>query len=185
MSKKIKLDDELIENESITEAEDEAVAAEATEEVKEEPKTEAEGPKVGEDFLYERQADKKRTDEYDIAVKTIVFGSLSIVLPMFALILYTLGGYLMAILAAGLGLAFAVIAFKASKSITTLGGSLTAAMSKNGRLLSIIGIAVSAAVLAYVFIGVILSILMIIGLIIFYVIYIIAIIIIAIVSQGM
>ncbi len=151
-------------------------------EAEEEPKADATEEK--DDFLYEGESNEKKTDIYDVAVRALVFGSLSVILPMFALLLYVLGSPLLAIAVGAIALGFAIAGFMTAKKNTALGGSLTAAMAKTGRLVSFIGLAISALVLAYVLIGFILTILAIIGMIIFYVFYFIVVIIIAAVTSG-
>ena len=179
-------DEELDTQETATQAaEAEAEVEEATTEeasAEEAPKETATEEK--DDFLYEGESNEKKTDTYDVAVRALVFGCLSVIFPMFALILYVLGSYLLAIAVGAAALGFAIAGFTAAKKNTALGGSLTAALAKTGRLVSLIGIAISALILAYVLIGLILAILAIIGIIIFYVFYFIIAIIISASTSG-
>lgn len=187
MDERIDIKDEGLDAKELVAEVAEAAEAEEIQTEKETSDTEAHTgdiPDENDDFLYEGESNEKKTDTYDIAVRALVFGSLSVILPMFALLLYVLGSPLLAIAVGAVAIGFAVAGFMWAKKNTALGGSLTAAMAKTGKLVSIIGMAISSVILAYVLIGLILAVLAIIGMIIFYVIYFIVVIVAAVIRSG-
>lgn len=125
---------------------------------------------IADDFLYEGEIDEKASAPYAAAVKSVVLGSLAIVLPLFALLFYTLGSTMIPVILAAVGLIFAIVGLvSAGKGKKALGGTLCEGMAKAGRTVSIIGLIASALILTYIVAMILLSIVVVVLVVAFYV----------------
>ena len=163
MDEKIEIKEEVVETEA---AEPEIEVIEVMEAAEASEDTEAD-----DDFLCGGAENEKLMGDYDTAVRAIVFGALSVVLPLFGLILFVLGSYMLAAAVSVAGLIFGILGFGAAKKTVAFDETLTAGFAKNGRILSIIGLAVSAAVLAYVAVNFIITVIAVAVMLVVYIIY--------------
>lgn len=130
------------------------------------------------EFLYEGDPNEKDTASYEAAVKAVVFGSLSIMLPLFSILFFVFGLNTLAIVVAIVGVMFAIVGrTSAKKCKDALAGSLTEGLAKAGKTVSLIGLIAAVAALAYIVASILLTIILVVLIVVFYVfIYIIAII---------
>ena len=112
-----------------------------------------------EDILY--VSDEKASPLYETAIKAVVFGSLSVILPLIALIIYAVGMGVVSIAVAAVGLVFAVVALRMSgKCRDALEGSLIEGFAKAGRAVSTVGLIIAAVVLTYIVVSMVISLIM-------------------------
>ncbi|MBQ8849592.1 MAG: hypothetical protein IJ011_04595 [Clostridia bacterium] len=122
------------------------------------------------DFLYEGAADTKKSEAYGIAVKSVVLGSVAIVLSMFALLLYMVGGGWIAVAVGITALVLAVVGLKSLKKCgSALVGTLEEGMVKAGRTVSKIGVIIASIVLAYIVICIVIYMIMLAIVVLFYI----------------
>ena len=115
-------------------------------------------------------SDEKTSPLYATAVKSVVFGSLSVILPLFALIFCAVQMGIVAPVVAATGLVFAIVALKMSdKCKNALEGSLVEGLAKAGRTVSIIGLVIAVVALTYIAITIVISIVAMAVFVVFYV----------------
>ena len=103
----------------------------------------------GDDF-YDEFYDEKVDEPYYVAIKSVVFGSLAIVFPLFAWLFAMINRMsFIAFIVSAIGLCFGLIGFVAHKRCSSAPrGSLSQGLARAGRCISIIGLVVSSAVIA-------------------------------------
>lgn len=112
------------------------------------------------DDIYDGYYDEKVDEPYYVAIKSVVFGSLAIIFPLFAWLFSFFNSMsLIAFAVAVTGLIFAFVGLIASvRSASAPRGSLSQGLSRAGRCIGIIGIVVSSVILAVIFISFIIAI---------------------------
>ncbi len=110
--------------------------------------------KAPEDKVIVTTAGKAHTS-YEMALRTMIFGALSIIAPLFALVFMVLQTFAPAFITGVVAIVFAVLAIVAAKKAGATVDERTMDMLKVGKLLGYIGIAISAAVLVWIVIQVI------------------------------
>ena len=112
------------------------------------------------DDFFDGFYDEKVDEPYYVAIKSVVFGALAIVFPMFAWLFAMFNSTsLMAFVVAAAGLFFGVIGFIAQARCSSAPrGSLSQGLARAGRCISLIGLVVASVVIAIIFINFILSI---------------------------
>ena len=123
-----------------------------------------------EDDLYDGYSDEKISEPHTEAVRSVVFGSLSIILPLLAWLISMINSLsFVALGVAVIAVAFAVVGLvSAMKCQMTPKGSLSEGMANVGRLVSIIGLAISSLILIIVFLNLIISLLILIAFLVIY-----------------
>ena len=113
-----------------------------------------------EDDLYDGYYDEKIDEPYYPAVKSVVFGAIAIIFPLFGWLFSLFNSMsLMAFAVAVTGLVFGIVGFIATvKCDSAPRGSLSQGLARAGRCISIIGLAVSGVVLSVIFVKLIISI---------------------------
>ena len=112
------------------------------------------------DDIYDGYYDEKIDEPYYPAVKSVVFGAIAIIFPLFAWLFSLFNSMsLMAFAVAITGLVFGVVGFIATtKCGSAPRGSLSQGLARAGRCISIIGLVVSVVVLSVIFVKLISSI---------------------------
>lgn len=123
---------------------------------------------ANEDILYD--GDDGETDEaYSLAVRSVVFGGLAIILPVLAWVASLFGSALIPLLIAGGGLAFAISSLVCIKKCgKPTRGSYSEGLVKAGKIVGIIGLVLASVVIAYLLLVIIVSVIIIISAISFY-----------------
>lgn len=112
------------------------------------------------DILYDSEMDEKLPEPYTLGVRAVVFGSLSIILPVLAWIIHLMGISLIPVIIAAAAVVLAIVGFiSAKKCVNAPIGTLSEGLAKTGRLVSIIGLVASSLILVYMVISIILTIL--------------------------
>ena len=112
------------------------------------------------DVLYDSYIDEKYREQYAYGVRSVVFGCLSIVLPLLAWIMHLSGISLLPLTVAAAGIVFAAIGWIAALKCKDVPmGSLSEGLAKTGKIVCIIGFALSAFILVNMIISIILTIL--------------------------
>ncbi len=93
---------------------------------------------------------KRRVAPYESALKSIIFGCISIVAPMFSIVIMFLGGYPVSIALSTASIVFAVKAMNAVKKIHAPLDDKSRDMLRVGKTLGIIGTVMSSLALAYI-----------------------------------
>ena len=129
-----------------------------------------------EDDLYDGYSDEKIMEPHTEAVRAVVFGSLSIILPFFVWMISMLNSVSIIGLGVSVGaVALAVIGFiSAMKCQSSPKGSFSEGMANVGRLVSIIGFVISSLILLLVFASFIISIVILIAVLIGYSLFLLA-----------
>ncbi len=122
-----------------------------------------------ENFLYSGETDEKKTEPYDLALRSVVFGSLSIIIALFAWLFSLLGSAIVPLLVAGGALAIAITGFVSAKKCgKLLPGTLSEGMMKTGKIVSIIALIASSVILAYTLAVAIISVVLFVFIVLFY-----------------
>ena len=122
------------------------------------------------DILYDGYIDEKYREQYTHGVRSVVFGSLSIVLPLLAWIIHLSGISLLPLTVAMAGIIFAVIGWIAALKCKNVPmGSLSEGLARTGKIVSIIGIALSVFILVNMIISIILTVLVLVVMVAIYV----------------
>ena len=114
------------------------------------------------DDIYDGYYDEKIDEPYYPAVKSVVFGAIAIIFPLFAWLFSLFNSMsLMAFAVAITGLVFGVVGFVATtKCGSAPRGSLSQGLARAGRCISIIGLVVSVVVLSVIFVNFLISVLL-------------------------
>lgn len=141
-----------------------------TEEYVEEDYTDAE---YAEEDYFEAEAPvKKEKEPYEASLRSLVFGMLSVIVPVFSLMLMFMDTTV-AIIAGLFAVIFAIIGIVSSFKARKFRGTKSHAMANVGRLLSIIGLIIAVAIVAYVVVQIVLAVATVIGIAAIYILIII------------
>lgn len=128
------------------------------------------GDDDSDDDIYDGYYDEKIDEPYYVAIKSVVFGSLAIIFPMFAWLFSLFNTLsLMAVAAAVTGFVFSIVGLISVMRCTSAPrGSLSQGLARAGRCIGIIGLIVSSIILTVILFNFIISVLVILSIIVFY-----------------
>lgn len=127
------------------------------------------------DLPQKERKGKRKPEPYAHAVRAVVFGSLSVVLPLFAFLFSLFKSVFIPPIVAVGGLALAIIALVSIKKCGRLTrGSLSEGLVRTGRIVAVIGLVLSALVFLYSVVVLLLAVMLAVFAVCFYILFYIA-----------